>query len=179
MYTGPARLFVGYFHSGHGYVCALLARHRARLCGYGRSRIRHGEPMGGPGSELARPEVGLYCHIRFKLASANLSFAHVGPDDLRTFCRRSSPDQHTSARTERVSCSCPAKALDRFLVAQRTCSGVFSWHPLRVESVAWVAERKDVLSTLFMLLTLIAYGKYLLRPTPVRYMLALCTFALG
>ena len=55
----------------------------------------------------------------------------------------------------------------------------FGWHPLRVESVAWVAERKDVLSTLFMLLTLIAYGKYVLRPTPVRCVLALCAFALG
>ena len=36
----------------------------------------------------------------------------------------------------------------------------FGWHPLHVESVAWVAERKDVLSTFFFLLTLIAYTKY-------------------
>ena len=42
-----------------------------------------------------------------------------------------------------------------FLVA-----AFFGWHPLRVESVAWVAERKDVLSTLFWLLTLWAYGSY-------------------
>jgi tetratricopeptide (TPR) repeat protein len=37
---------------------------------------------------------------------------------------------------------------------------LFGWHPLRVESVAWVTERKDVLSTLFWMLTLLAYAKY-------------------
>jgi tetratricopeptide (TPR) repeat protein len=37
---------------------------------------------------------------------------------------------------------------------------LFGWHPLRVESVAWVTERKDVLSTLFWMLTLLAYVKY-------------------
>jgi tetratricopeptide (TPR) repeat protein len=39
-------------------------------------------------------------------------------------------------------------------------AGLFGWHPLHVESVAWVAERKDVLSTLFFLLTLGAYRRY-------------------
>ena len=39
-------------------------------------------------------------------------------------------------------------------------AGLFALHPLRVESVAWIAERKDVLSMLFLLLTLWAYGRY-------------------
>jgi tetratricopeptide (TPR) repeat protein len=39
-------------------------------------------------------------------------------------------------------------------------AALFGWHPLRVESVAWVTERKDVLSTLFWMLTLFAYAKY-------------------
>jgi tetratricopeptide (TPR) repeat protein len=39
-------------------------------------------------------------------------------------------------------------------------AALFAWHPLRVESVAWASERKDVLSTFFFLLTLIAYVKY-------------------
>ena len=39
-------------------------------------------------------------------------------------------------------------------------AALFALHPLHVESVAWVAERKDVLSTLFFLLTLLAYAKY-------------------
>lgn len=43
-------------------------------------------------------------------------------------------------------------------------AAVFAVHPLRVESVAWVAERKDVLSGLFFMLTLWAYARYVRRP---------------
>ena len=39
-------------------------------------------------------------------------------------------------------------------------AALFAWHPLHVESVAWVSERKDVPSACFWLLTLFAYGKY-------------------
>jgi tetratricopeptide (TPR) repeat protein len=39
-------------------------------------------------------------------------------------------------------------------------AALFAWHPLHVESVAWVSERKDVLSTFFGLLTLLAYVRY-------------------
>jgi tetratricopeptide (TPR) repeat protein len=48
-------------------------------------------------------------------------------------------------------------------------AAVFALHPLHVESVAWLAERKDVLSTFFLLLSLIAYVRYVRRPAPVRY----------
>ncbi len=43
-------------------------------------------------------------------------------------------------------------------------AAVFAIHPLRVESVAWVTERKDVLSGLFFMLTLWAYARYARRP---------------
>ena len=56
---------------------------------------------------------------------------------------------------------------------------LFALHPLHVESVAWVAERKDVLSGLFWVLTLWAYADYTDRPAPLRYTLTLFLFCLG
>jgi hypothetical protein len=58
-------------------------------------------------------------------------------------------------------------------------AAAFALHPLHVESVAWVAERKDVLSTLFWMLTIAAYLRYLERPGTGRYLLTLLIFALG
>ena len=59
-------------------------------------------------------------------------------------------------------------------------AAVFAVHPLRVESVAWVAERKDVLSGLFFMLTLAAYVGYARRPFSLRrYLLVTVLFALG
>jgi protein O-mannosyl-transferase len=58
-------------------------------------------------------------------------------------------------------------------------AALFAVHPLHVESVAWISERKDVLSTFFWLLTMWAYVSYVRRPGPVRYGLVLAAFALG
>ena len=79
-------------------------------------------------------------------------------------------------------------------------AALFAWHPLHVESVAWISERKDVLSTFFALLTLLAYTRYAQkrsrvesresmakssvpaldpRPSTFDYALALIFFALG
>ncbi len=59
-------------------------------------------------------------------------------------------------------------------------AAVFAIHPLRVESVAWVTERKDVLSGLFFMLTIGAYVRYARRPwSPARYGLVVLLFALG
>ncbi|MDA8124820.1 MAG: tetratricopeptide repeat protein [Deltaproteobacteria bacterium] len=62
------------------------------------------------------------------------------------------------------------------------CFGVaalFGVHPLNIESVAWIAERKNVLSTLFWILTLFAYVRYVKKPHWMRYLLTLTVFALG
>jgi tetratricopeptide (TPR) repeat protein len=48
-------------------------------------------------------------------------------------------------------------------------AALFALHPLHVESVVWVTERKDMLSGLFWMLTLLAYERYASRPTLVRY----------
>jgi tetratricopeptide (TPR) repeat protein len=58
-------------------------------------------------------------------------------------------------------------------------AALFAVHPLHVESVAWAAERKDVLSTLFWMLTMAAYVAYVERPQRRRYLLLLAVFALG
>jgi hypothetical protein len=61
-----------------------------------------------------------------------------------------------------------------FLVA-----ALFAVHPLHVESVAWISERKDVLSTFFGILALGAYVRYTERPGWRRYLLVLLLFALS
>jgi tetratricopeptide (TPR) repeat protein len=58
-------------------------------------------------------------------------------------------------------------------------AAVFALHPLHVESVAWAAERKDVLSGLFWMLTLWAYVWHVERPSSLRFSLVCLVFALG
>jgi hypothetical protein len=58
-------------------------------------------------------------------------------------------------------------------------AAVFGVHPLHVESVAWVAERKDVLSTLFWMGTLYAYAGYVRDPRPRRMLVVTILFAGG
>jgi protein O-mannosyl-transferase len=58
-------------------------------------------------------------------------------------------------------------------------AALFAIHPLHVESVAWVSERKDVLSAVFFMLTLAAYVRYARAPSPGRYFIVAMIFALG
>jgi hypothetical protein len=67
-----------------------------------------------------------------------------------------------------------------FLWRSAFVAAVFAIHPLRAESVAWVAERKDVLSAFFFMLTLGAYVRYVRRPpSMIRYGVVVLLFALG
>lgn len=58
-------------------------------------------------------------------------------------------------------------------------AAVFALHPLHVESVAWISERKDVLSTLFWILTMWAYAGYVERPRVKSYLLMVLVFGFG
>ena len=81
-----------------------------------------------------------------------------------------------------------ANVLLLFFFLHRTTKGLwqsafvaalFALHPLHVESVAWVSERKDVLSALFWMLTLIAYGCYTKKTTLKNYLAVISFFTLG
>ena len=81
-----------------------------------------------------------------------------------------------------------ANVLLLFLLLQRGTGAVwrsffvaalFAVHPLNVETVAWVAERKSLLSTLFSLLTIAAYGLYASQPGWKKYLLVLVSFSLA
>src|SRR5437016_5693568 len=66
------------------------------------------------------------------------------------FCTQPIPCWFTAC-----SDACPA-----FFFRSAVVAALFALHPLHVESVAWIAERKDVLSTFFGLLALLAYARY-------------------
>jgi len=81
-----------------------------------------------------------------------------------------------------------ASSIFLFLVLSRMTSALwrsafvaalFALHPLNVDSVAWVAERKNVLSTFFWMLAMLAYAYYSERPGLYRYLLTFFSFALG
>ena len=65
------------------------------------------------------------------------------------------------------------------LIRSAFVAAVFAVHPLHVESVAWISERKDVLSACFWFLALWAYVRYTERPQRARYALVLVAFACG
>jgi hypothetical protein len=60
-----------------------------------------------------------------------------------------------------------------------TVAALFGVHPLNIESVAWIAERKNLLSTFFWILTLFAYVRYVEKQGSFRYLQVLFLFALG
>jgi tetratricopeptide (TPR) repeat protein len=69
--------------------------------------------------------------------------------------------------------------MTRYIWRSAVVAAIFALHPLHVESVAWVSERKDVLSTALAMLALLLYIRYTERPSPRRYVWVALAFALS
>jgi len=78
-----------------------------------------------------------------------------------------------------VLCFLALRRLTGALWPSALAAALWALHPLRVESVAWLSERKDVMSGLFFMLTLLAYAAYARRPSLGRYLLVAAALALG
>lgn len=65
------------------------------------------------------------------------------------------------------------------LVCSAMVAALFALHPIQVDTVAWVAERKNVVSTMLWLLTLLAYVRYARQPDVTRYLTVLVLFTVG
>ena len=104
-------------------------------------------------------------------------------------CQLFSADEQDAGNHHLVSVALHAANSVLLLVALRWMTGalwpsalvaaLFAVHPLRVESVAWISERKDVLSGFFFMLTLLAYRWYTQRPKLWRYAAVLLSLTLG
>ncbi len=99
--------------------------------------------------------------------------------DFEIFGARSGA-HHVTNLLLHVACSIILFFLLCRMTKSRWCSLLvafgFAFHPLHVESVAWIAERKDLLGALFFLLSLSAYVTYALQPSPRRYLWVVLLF---
>jgi hypothetical protein len=66
-----------------------------------------------------------------------------------------------------------------FVWRSAAVAALFAFHPMRVESVAWISERKDLLVAALWLLTMLVYHWYSKRPNRARYTLVTCAFSLA
>jgi Flp pilus assembly protein TadD len=71
------------------------------------------------------------------------------------------------------------RSMTRSDIRSAFVAALFAVHPLHVESVAWISERKDVLSTMFWMVSMLAYAQYVRDPRLIRKLLLIVLFALG
>ncbi|HOG18091.1 MAG TPA: tetratricopeptide repeat protein [Syntrophales bacterium] len=135
-------------------------------------------------------------HVRSGLNAENLAWAFTTTDagfwhpltwislmlDYDLYGLRAGGFHWTSILFHAASAALLFLALNRMTGAlwrSLLVAALFAFHPLRVEPVAWIADRKDVIATFFWMLTLLAYASYAARPGAIRYGTALFLFALG
>jgi len=170
------------------WICLLLLA--ATLAVY--SQVRHYEFVNYDDPEY----VGNNIHVRAGLTAGGLVWALTSFDaanwfpltwlshmaDIQFFGMESGWHHLTNVWLHAIDALLLFAVLKRMTGARWPSALVaflFALHPLHVESVAWVAERKDVLSAFFWFLTLWCYARYAERPGAGRYLAVLLAFCLG
>ena len=150
---GLPRAFAGDFRSlraGAPLRFRQLRRPRIHCAQRSCSRRHNGQRSG----------LGFHFEVCRQLVPADMDFAHAGLPVVWPHERPAPSHQPASACAGNHSAVRVFEACHRCPTAQRLVAFLFAMHPLHVESVAWVAERKDVLSAVFWFLTLWAYVRY-------------------
>ena len=123
--------------------------------------------------------MGIYHISRWNVVPDDLAFTHTRLSTLRAAPKRLSADQSVFPITNALLLFIVLLRMTGALWQTSFVAVMFALHPLNVESVAWVAERKNVLSTLFWLLTIWAYIRYVQKTNVTRYCLVVLFFTCG
>lgn len=120
-----------------------------------------------------------YAHNSRQLAPAHHDFTHVGLPAIRTGSCRALFHQRSFHTIVVVLLFFVLQQMTGSLWRSAFVAALFAIHPLHVESVAWISERKDVLSAVFFMLIVSAYIRFVRAPSFTAYVLVLLFFALG
>ena len=123
--------------------------------------------------------MGIYHISRWNVVPDYLAFTHTRLSTLRAAPKRLSADQSVFPITNALLLFIVLLRMTGALWQTSFVAVMFALHPLNVESVAWVAERKNLLSTLFWLLTIWAYIRYVQKTNVTRYGLVVLFFTCG
>ena len=107
---------------------------------------------------MAGRRMGVSMRPRRQLESVGLAVTHGGLPALWRSAWRPPCNEPAVACGQRAAALSALEQDDRSGLAERICGGALRLAPLHVESVAWISERKDVLSAFFFMLTLWAYA---------------------
>ena len=123
--------------------------------------------------------MGLYNDARGQLDSARVAVFDAGQERFGSWGGGFPFSQRRDSYRQYDSVVLGVKTILKGNLAEFFVAALFGLHPLHVESVAWVTERKDVLSAPFWMLTMLAYVRYVEVPNAGRYITVCVAFALG